>query len=122
MENINYLNLLEALNYGLDDENTGSVKYFRSDLFSRYVWSRVLIAYYKKENICSEDLLGSPFLSRISRPTIFKIIDNAVVNNYFIKKIDQTDHRKGNIVPSALAIKEFEDWSKIFNKLYQKVF
>ena len=36
--------------------------------------------------------------------------------------MDQTDHRKGNIVPSPLAIKEFEDWSKIFNKLYKKAF
>ena len=51
MERLKYLSLLEALNYGLDNEDTGSVKYFRSDLSSRYIWSKVLTSYYKKENI-----------------------------------------------------------------------
>ena len=122
MERLKYLSLLEALNYGLDNEDTGSVKYFRSDLYSRYIWSKVLTSYYKKENICSEDLLSSPFLSNISRPTVFKIIDNAVAKNYFIKEKDSKDHRKGNIVPSKITIKEFEEWSEIFSKLYDKAF
>ncbi len=121
MQDVNYVNLLEALNYGLDnDESIGSVKYFRSDISSRYIWTCVLKAYYKKENICSEDLLRDSFLSHISRPTIFKIIDNAVAKKYFIKRTDEIDHRKANIIPTILVVDEFETWSVGFIKLYMK--
>ena len=61
-------------------------------------------------------------MANISRPTIFKIIDNAVAKKYFVKEKDFKDHRKGNIVPTVIAIKEFEEWSVIFNKLYDKAF
>mgnify|MGYP003313231914 CR=1 FL=1 len=65
---------------------------------------------------------GDKFLMSKKECYNFKAYIFGKNKNYFIKKMDQTDHRKGNIFPTSLAIKEFEDWSKIFNKLYQKAF
>ncbi len=49
-----------------------------------------------------------------SRPTIFKIIDDAVAKDYFIKEIDKNDKRKYNLFSSSKTIAEFEEWAKVF--------
>jgi DNA-binding MarR family transcriptional regulator len=49
-----------------------------------------------------------------SRPTIFKIIDDAVSKKYFEKIVDENDKRKYNLFPTSQTIKEFEEWAKIF--------
>ena len=74
----------------------------------------MLIFYYKKENLTTEQLLKEKFISNISRPTVFKIIDHAVAKGYLVKIINNTDHRKYNIKPSATALKEFEEWVQIY--------
>ena len=49
-----------------------------------------------------------------SRPTIFKIIDDAVAKGYFKKILDENDKRKYNLLPTSQTTKEFEEWSKVF--------
>ena len=49
-----------------------------------------------------------------SRPTIFKIIDDAVSKKYFRKKLDDNDKRKYNLFPTSQTITEFEKWAKVF--------
>ena len=111
---MNYLKLLTALNLDLNNGNTGSVKFFRTNIYSIFIWFQVLIYYYKKENLTTELLLKEKFLSNISRPTVFKIIDNAVVKGYLSKVINEEDHRKFNILPSKVAVSEYEEWAQIY--------
>ena len=111
---MNYLKLLTTLNLDLNNGNSGSVKFFRTNIYSTFIWFQVLIYYYKKENITTELLLKEIFLSNISRPTVFKIIDNAVSKEYLIKVMNDDDHRKFNIKPSEIAIKEYECWAQIY--------
>ena len=49
-----------------------------------------------------------------SRPTLFKIIDDAVKKKYLVKEVDKNDKRKFNIIPSQQTIDEFEEWTKVF--------
>ena len=111
---MNYLKLLTALNLDLNNGNTGSVKFFRTNIYSIFIWFQVLIYYYKKENLTTELLLKEKFLSNISRPTVFKIIDNAVVKGYLSKVINEKDHRKFNILPSTVTLREYEEWAQIY--------
>ena len=111
---MNYLKLLTALNLDLNNGNTGSVKFFRTNIYSIFIWFQVLIYYYKKENLTTELLLKEKFLSNISRPTVFKIIDNAVVKGYLSKVINEEDHRKFNILPSKVTLREYEEWAQIY--------
>ena len=111
---MNYLKLLTALNLDLNNGNTGSVKFFRINIYSIFIWFQVLIYYYKKENLTTELLLKEKFLSNISRPTVFKILDNAVSSGYLQKIINDKDHRKFNILPSKVTVREYEEWAQIY--------
>ena len=111
---MNYLKLLTTLNADLNNGNTGSIKFFRTNIYSIFIWFQVLIYYYKKENLTTELLLREKFLSNISRPTVFKILDNAVSKGYISKVINKTDHRKFNIIPSKITVDEYEIWTQIY--------
>jgi hypothetical protein len=111
---MDYLKLLTTLNLDLNSGNTGSVKFFRTNIYSVFIWFQVLIYYYQKENLTTELLLKEKFLSNISRPTVFKIIDNAVVKGYLSKVINEEDHRKFNIIPSKVTVSEYEEWAQIY--------
>ena len=111
---MDYLKLLTTLNLDLNNGNPSSIKFFRTSIYSIFIWFQVLICYYKKENLTTEQLLKEKFLSNISRPTVFKIIDNAVAKGYLVKIINSTDHRKFNIKPSANTVKEYEEWALIY--------
>ena len=111
---MDYLKLLTTLNLDLNSGNTRSVKFFRANIYSVFIWFQVLIYYYKKEDLTTELLLKEKFLSNISRPTVFKIIDNAVVKGYLSKVINEEDHRKFNIVPSKVTLREYEEWAQIY--------
>ena len=54
-----------------------------------------------------------------SRPTLFRIIDTAVAKKYFIKELDKKDKRKFNLFPSQQTIKEFEEWSQEWAKIFK---
>ena len=112
---MNYLNLLTTLNADLNNGNTGSIKFFRTNIYSIFIWFQVLIFHYRNENLTTEQLLKEKFLSNISRPTVFKIIDNAVSSGYLLKIINDKDHRKFDIKPSIATVKEYEKWAQIYD-------
>ena len=112
---MNYLKLLTTLNLDLNNGNTGSVKFFRTNIYSIFIWFQVLIFHYRNENLTTEQLLKEKFLSNISRPTVFKIIDNAVAKGFLIKEINDKDHRKFNIKPSKATVKDYEKWAQIYD-------
>ena len=107
-------NLKQDLKLNLNKYQT--VKFFRKDIISYWIWFEVLEKYYNNNNNIESIIRNIPG-ELGSRPTLFKVIDNAVAKNYFIKELDKKDKRKFNLIPSKQTIKEFEEWAIIFKDL-----
>ena len=70
---MDYLKLLENLEHDLDISNTKfeTVKFFRKDIASVWVWFIVLISYYKKTNVTAEIILNTiPKITKTFYPQI----------------------------------------------------
>lgn len=114
---MNYLKLLQTLKEDLNTSNIEfeTVKFFRKDFVSVWIWFWVLEQYYNiNNNNNTENIMSEIPNEYASRPTIFKIIDDAVSKKYFRKIVDGDDKRKYNLFPSSQTINEFEEWSKVF--------
>ena len=113
---MNYLKLLQNLKKDLKQSNSDfeTVKFFRKDIVSVWIWFSVLEQYYDNNNNNIENIIREIPNEYASRPKIFKIIDNAVAKNYFKKILNENDKRKYNLLPTSQTIKEFEEWSKVF--------
>ena len=114
---MNYLKLLQNLKKDLNQSNSDfeTVKFFRKDIVSVWVWFCVLERYYNNNNNNNiENILSEIPKEYASRPTIFKIIDDAVSKKYFEKIVDEKDKRKYNLFPTSQTIQEFEKWAKVF--------
>lgn len=107
-------NLKQDLKLNLNKYQT--VKFFRKDIISYWIWVSVLEKYYNNNNNIESIIQNIPG-ELGSRPTLFKVIDTAVAKKYFIKELDNEDKRKFNLIPSQQTIKEFEEWAKIFKGL-----
>jgi hypothetical protein len=117
---MDYLRFIKILKKDLRKSNSNfeTVKFFRKDIVSVWIWFCVLEQYYNNKNNNNDNNIEN-FISEIpneyaSRPTIFKIIDDAVSKKYFKKMIDENDKRKYNLFPTSQTIKEFEEWAKVF--------
>ena len=113
---MNYLKLLQNLKKDLNQSNSDfdTVKFFRKDIVSFWIWFCVLEQYYNNNNNNIENIMSEIPKEYASRPTIFKIIDDAVSKKYFEKIVDEKDKRKYNLFPTSQTIKEFEEWAKVF--------
>jgi len=114
---MNYLKFLQNLKKDLNRSNSDfeTVKFFRKDIVSVWIWFCVLEQYYSNNNNNNiENIISEIPKEYASRPTIFKIIDDAVSKKYFEKIVDENDKRKYNLFPTSQTIKEFEEWSKVF--------
>ena len=116
---MNYLELIQNLKQDLKERlnDFETVKFFRKDIVSFWIWFLVLEKYYINNNNNIESIIQNIPGELGSRPTLFKIIDTAVAKKYFIKELDKNDKRKFNLTPSQQTIKEFEEWAKIFKGL-----
>jgi len=113
---MNYSKLLQSLKKDLNPSNSDfkTVKFFRKDIVSVLIWFCVLEQYYNNNNNYIENIISEIPKEYASRPTIFKIIDDAVSKKYFEKIVDKDDRRKYNLFPTSITIKEFEEWAKVF--------
>ena len=118
---MNYLKLIQNLkkDLGLNLNKYQTVKFFRKDIVSYWIWFSVLEQYYNNNNNNNniESIIQNIPNELGSRPTLFKVIDTAVAKKYFIKELDKKDKRKFNLIPSQQTIKEFEEWAIIFKGL-----
>jgi hypothetical protein len=116
---MNYLKLIQNLkkDLGLNLNKYQTVKFFRKDIVSYWIWFEVLEQYYNNNNNNIESIIQKIPSELGSRPTLFKVIDTAVAKKYFIKELDKNDKRKFNLISSQQTIKEFEEWAKIFKGL-----
>ena len=117
---MNYLKLIQNLKQDLklNLNKYQTVKFFRKDIISYWIWFEVLEQYYYNYNNYNiENIIQNIPNELGSRPTLFKVIDTAVHKKYFIKELDKKDKRKFNLIASQQTIKEFEEWAKIFKDL-----
>jgi len=117
---MNYLKLLENLKQDLklNLNKYQTVKFFRKNIVSYWIWFEVLEQYYNNNNNNNIESIIQIIPNELgSRPTLFKVIDTAIHKKYFIKELDKYDKRKFNLIPSQQTIKEFEEWSEIFKGL-----
>ena len=113
---MNHLKLLKILKKNvMINPNFVTVRYFRRDFVSVWVWIHILQNYFDNNKILNiQKLIQEIPYEVASRPTIYKIIDAAVAKKYFLKIVDEKDKRKFNLFPSSQVINEFKEWSKIF--------
>ena len=113
---MNYLKLLYSLKKDvLANPSFVTVKHFRRNLLSVWIWVHILENYFNnKKNVNIQNILQEIPYEYASRPTIYKIIDAAVTKKYFIKIKDEKDKRKYNLFPSIQVINEFKEWAKLF--------
>jgi hypothetical protein len=113
---MNYLKLLQNLKKDLNQSNSNfeTVKFFRKDIVSVWIWFYILEQHYNNNNINIENIISEIPKEYASRPTIFKIIDAAVSKKYFEKIVNDKDKRKYNLTPTSQTKKEFEDWAQVF--------
>jgi hypothetical protein len=113
---MDYLKFLQTFKKDLNQSNSDfkTVKFFRKDIVSVWIWFCVLEQYYNNNNNNIENIISEIPKEYASRPTIFKIIDDAVTKKYFEKIVDENDKRKYNLFPTSQTIKEFEEWAKVF--------
>jgi len=117
---MNYLKLVQNLQQDLKERlnDFETVKFFRKDIVSYWIWFSVLEKYYNNNNNNNIESIIQNIPNELgSRPTLFKVIDTAVTKKYFIKELDNKDKRKFNLIPSQQTIKEFEEWAIIFKGL-----
>ena len=91
---MNYLKLIQNLNQDLKERlnDFESVKFFRKDIISYWIWFSVLEKYFDNNNNNNNNI--ESIIKNIpgelgSRPTFFKVIDTAVAKKYFIKELDK---------------------------------
>ena len=110
---MNYLGLIRKIKKLNETQpNYQTIKFFRSDKVSVWIWIEILENHYSGTNCNIESLLRNIPTEYASRPTMFKIISIAFKKKYFYKERDKIDKRKFNIYPTNITIKEFENWSK----------
>ena len=95
-----------------------SVKFFSKDKIYFNLYLNVLENHYSKnpeDNI--EKIIKSVSNEEVSRPTIFKVIELSLAKKYLIKDKHKKNKRKFTLQPSAIMIKELEEWAKLFKNL-----
>ena len=113
---MNYLKFIQILKNDLikSTSNFKTVKFFIKDFVTFWVWFHVLEQYYNKKPNSIEKILQEIPSGYTSRPTVFKIIDNAISKKYFEKIKNKNDKRQYNLLPTSITVKEFEEWAKVF--------
>ena len=117
---MNSLELIKTLRKDLSHSKSQfvTIKFFRRNLPSYWVWICILERFVNNNNNNNiENIIKEIPSEHASRPTLFKIIDDAVKKKYLVKEVDKNDKRKFNIFPSQQTIDEFEEWAKIFKVL-----
>ena len=110
---LNYLKIKKTKNI-----NFSSIKFFSKDKIYFNLYLAILENYYSHEHEQSiEKIIKSVSNEEVSRPTIFKVIDLSLSKKFITKEKNNNDKRKYTLQPSALTIKEFEEWAKLFKNL-----
>jgi DNA-binding MarR family transcriptional regulator len=113
-----YLKILKLLHFFLKrgkNPDLKSIFFFCSNITHLKLWYLLLEFHYKKKTITMEELYNKNM--NISRPTLFKTINNALDLGYLIKCNDIKDKRKWNISLTQSTVSQFEQVINILKRL-----
>jgi hypothetical protein len=106
--------ICETLLNDLIEVNKGdtSVKFFRRDLTTMIVWLFVMNSYAVKKKINIEDIArGIASTTKISKPSLRLILENAKEKGFLKFTLNEKDNRSWMIEPEVIAIEEFNMWT-----------
>ena len=92
-----------------------SIKFFRKDLVTMIIWLFIIKSYYLDKSINIEDIAReiAP-ASKISKPSLRLILENAREKGFIKFTHNSIDHRSWIIEPENVTINEFKKWSEAF--------
>ena len=95
-----------------------SVKFFRRDLTTMIIWLFIMNSYAIKKIINIEDIAREiSSSSRISKPSLRLILENAKTKGFLKFTHNINDNRSWIIEPEVMTIKEFNAWTKRIGSL-----
>ena len=95
------------------NKGDSSIKFFRKDLITMLVWMFIVKSYADKTTINIEDIArGISYTSRISKPSLRLILENAKAKGFIKFTLNKNDKRSWIIEPQDITITEFNTWSK----------
>ena len=113
-----YLEILKLLQFFLKRDGkrqVNSIFFFCSNITHLKLWCLLLEFHYKEKTITMEELYNKNI--NISRPTIFKIINNALDLGYLTKCNNIKDKRKWNIKLTQPTVSQFEQVISLLKRL-----
>ena len=95
------------------NKGDSSIKFFRKDIITMLIWMYIMKSYADKKIINIEDIArGISTSSRISKPSLRLILENAKANGFIRFTLNKNDNRSWIIEPEEIAIEEFNTWTK----------
>ena len=97
------------------NKEDGSLNFFRESTTTMAIWLFIIKSYSIKNTINIEDIAReiAP-ISKISKPSLRLILENAKKKGFVKFTHNQKDTRSWIIEPEEITINEFKKWSKIF--------
>ena len=95
-----------------------SIKFFRHDLTTMIIWLFVMNAYAIRKKINIEDIAREiASASRISKPSLRLILENAKEKGFLKFTLNENDNRSWIIEPEVIALEEFNKWTERIGSL-----
>ena len=97
------------------NKGDSSLKFFRENKTNIAIWLFIIKSYSIKKSINIEDIAReiAP-ISKISKPSLRLILENAKKKGFIKFTHNQKDTRSWIIEPEEITINEFKKWSEIF--------
>jgi len=94
------------------NQGNTSIKFFRRDLVTMIIWLYIMNAFANKQKINIEDIArGIAQGTRISKPSLRLILENAKEKGFIKFTHNIEDSRSWIIEPENIAIEEFNAWA-----------
>ena len=95
-----------------------SIKFFRKDLTTMIIWLFIINSYGNKKKINIEDIARELASStRISKPSLRLILENAKEKGFLKFTLNENDNRSWIIEPENISLEEFNEWCKRISSL-----
>ena len=100
------------------NQSDTSIKFFRRDLITMIIWLYIMNAFANKKKINIEDIAREiATATRISKPSLRLILENAKEKGFIKFTHNIEDSRSWIIEPETLAIEEFNEWTHKISSL-----
>ena len=95
-----------------------SIKFFRRDLTTTIIWLFIMHSYANKKRINIEDIARElASTTRISKPSLRLILENAKEKGFLKFTLNESDNRSWIIEPEIKSLEEFNQWCKRISSL-----